>query len=179
MTAVMAGAAWAAALETRAGTSTAIGAASTAIRTTTAAVASAVTPSASIGPLKARARISADAGRITRKILTLNGAGYARSAGLAGEKDGVVLEGGRFSEGFASGRFDESRFGVFLFGDVWPTDGGGVFGTFVRGVGFHLRAVGGAALFDLLGFLFGEFGFCGGLIFFRISLFGFLGFFIG
>jgi|SRR5580658_4160144 hypothetical protein len=42
---------------------------------------------------------------------------------------------------------------------------GGVFGTFVRSIGFEFGAIGGAMFFDFLGFLFGEFRFRGGLIF--------------
>jgi hypothetical protein len=45
------------------------------------------------------------------------------------------------------------------------TERGGVFGTFMRGVRFEFSAIGGAVLFDFLGFIFGELGFRGSLIF--------------
>jgi hypothetical protein len=45
------------------------------------------------------------------------------------------------------------------------TEGGSVFGAFVRGVGCEFGAVGGAMLFDFFGFILGEFGFRGSLIF--------------
>jgi hypothetical protein len=74
-------------------------------------------------------------------------------------------------------------FGVFVRDEAGITEGRGVFGAFVRGVGFELSAIGCAVLFDFFRFLLGEFGFGGSLVFGGVlvrrflSLF-FLGFFL-
>jgi hypothetical protein len=53
-----------------------------------------------------------------------------------------------------------------------------VFGAFMRGVGFEFGAIGGAMLFDFLGFILGEFGFRGGLIFGGVEVSFFLTLFL-
>jgi hypothetical protein len=52
-----------------------------------------------------------------------------------------------------------------------------VFGAFVGGVGFEFGAIGGAVLFHFFGFVLGELGFGGGLIFRGIEMGFFLTFF--
>jgi hypothetical protein len=61
--------------------------------------------------------------------------------------------------------FDLFMCGVFGHGMLGITEGGSVFGAFVRGVGCEFGAIGGAMLFDFFGFILGEFGVRGGLIF--------------
>ena len=81
-------------------------------------------------------------------------------------------------------RFDDFRCGVFVF-DLFLcgvlghavlgiTEGGSVFGAFVRGVGCEFGAIGGAMLFDFFGFILGEFGFRGSLIFRSVEVSFFL-----
>ena len=53
-----------------------------------------------------------------------------------------------------------------------------MFSAFVRGVSFEFGAISGAMLFDFLGFLFGEFGFRGGLVFSGVEVRFFLAFFL-
>jgi hypothetical protein len=53
-----------------------------------------------------------------------------------------------------------------------------VFRAFVRGVGFEFSAIRRAVLFDFLGFILGEFGFRGGLIFGGVEVRFFLAFFL-
>jgi hypothetical protein len=53
-----------------------------------------------------------------------------------------------------------------------------VFGAFVRGVGFEFSAIRGAVLFDLFGFILGEFGFRSGLVFGSVQVRLFLAFFL-
>jgi glycerol-3-phosphate dehydrogenase len=85
----MPGAARAAALESRTWTSAAIGASTTAVRTT---AASTIT-SATLRPLEARARIAADAGGIAREVFARSaGTADARGASLSWQEDHVVLE---------------------------------------------------------------------------------------
>jgi hypothetical protein len=48
----------------------------------------------------------------------------------------------------------------------------------MRGVGFEFGAIRGAAFFDFLGFILGEFGFRGGLIFGGVEVCFFLAFFL-
>lgn len=45
------------------------------------------------------------------------------------------------------------------------TESGGVFGTFMRGVGFEFGAIGGAVRFDFRSFFFGKLGLRGSLLF--------------
>jgi hypothetical protein len=52
-----------------------------------------------------------------------------------------------------------------------------VFGAFVSGVGFEFRPIRGAMLFYFFGFILGEFGFGGGLIFRCVEMSFFLAFF--
>ena len=66
---------------------------------------------------------------------------------------------------FAVFMLDMLVFGVFVHEVLGVAQSGSVFGAFVRGIGFEFGAVGSAVLFNFLGFLFGEFGFRGGLIF--------------
>jgi len=66
---------------------------------------------------------------------------------------------------FSRGRFDRFRFGMIEHGVLRITEGGGLFGAFMRGVGFEFSTIGSAMLFDFLGFILGELGFCGRLIF--------------
>jgi hypothetical protein len=77
-------------------------------------------------------------------------------------------------------RFDHFRFCVFVFGwfvhDVLGiTEGSGVLGAFVSGVGFEFGAIRGAMLFDFLGVILGEFG-LGGLVFGGVQVSFFLAF---
>ena len=53
-----------------------------------------------------------------------------------------------------------------------------MFGAFVRGVGSEFRAIGGAVFFDFLGFILGEFGFRGSLIFGGVEVSFFLTLFL-
>ena len=53
-----------------------------------------------------------------------------------------------------------------------------MFRAFVRGVGFEFSTIGGAVLFDFLGFILREFGFRGGLIFCGVEVCFFLAFFL-
>lgn len=79
------------------------------------------------------------------------------------------------------------QFGVFEFG-VFVLDGfvrdapgitqsSSVFGAFMRSVGGEFGAVGGAMLFNFFGFILGEFGFRGSLIFGGVEVRLFLSFF--
>lgn len=78
--------------------------------------------------------------------------------------------------------FDNFWFGMFVF-DVLGhnmlgiTESSGVFGAFMRGVCFEFSAIGGAMLFDFLGFLLGELGFRGRLIFCSVEVRFLLSFF--
>jgi hypothetical protein len=79
--------------------------------------------------------------------------------------------------------FAPGVFGMFVLDVLGIAQSGGVFGAFVRGVGFEFGPIGGAMLLDLLGFFLGEFGFRGGLVFggvevrFFLAVF-FFGFFL-
>lgn len=74
--------------------------------------------------------------------------------------------------------FDVFALGVFVYDVLGITEGGSVFGAFVRGVGCEFGAIGGAMLFDFFGFSFGEFGFRGNLIFGGVEMGFFLAFFL-
>jgi hypothetical protein len=95
--------------------------------------------------------------------------------------------------------FDYFRFGVFVF-DMFVlgvsvfsvldhyvfgiTKSCGVFGAFVRSVGFEFGAIRGAMFFDFLGFSLGELGLGGSLVFGGVQVrfflaFLFFGFFVG
>ena len=79
-------------------------------------------------------------------------------------------------------RFDHFRFCVFVFGwfvhDVLGiTEGSGVLGAFVSGVGFEFGAIRGAMLFHFFCFVLGEFRLGGGLIFRGVEVSFFLTFF--
>jgi hypothetical protein len=168
MTAIMpwtAGAAGAA-FESRAGrTAAAIGATATAVWTaTTAAITS-----ATLGTLETRARIAADASGIARKIFARSrGSADTRGASLAGEQDDVVFDDGWSRGDFCCVRFDHFYFGMFVFcmfcvlvfsvfvhGVFGITQSGGMFGAFVRGVGFEFGAIRGAVFFYFFGFILG------------------------
>jgi hypothetical protein len=74
-------------------------------------------------------------------------------------------------------------FSVFVRHMFGITEGSGVFGAFVRGIGFEFSAIRGAMLFDFFGFILGEFGFGSDLIFGGIQVrvllaFFFFGFFV-
>lgn len=68
-------------------------------------------------------------------------------------------------------------FRMFVDGMPGIAEGGSVLGTFVCGIGFEFGAIRGATLFDFLGFLLGEFGFRGGLVFGGVEMRLFLAFF--
>ena len=68
-------------------------------------------------------------------------------------------------------------FSVFVHDVIGITKSGGVFGAFVRGVGFEFGAIRGAMLFDFLGFRLGEFGLGGSLVFGGVQVGFFLAFF--
>jgi hypothetical protein len=96
-------------------------------------------------------------------------------------------------------RFDHFCFGVFVFGMLMfsvlavvfvlrvfsmfvhevlgITERSGVFGTFVRSIGFEFSAIRGAMLFDFFSFILGEFGFGSDLIFGGIQVRVLLAFF--
>jgi hypothetical protein len=205
VTAIVARATWATrtAFESRAGrTATAIaatiwaaiGTTSTAVWTTTAA---AIT-SATLRALETCAGIAAaDAGGIAREIFAgSSSATDARSARLAGKQDDIFLDDGWSCGDFARMRFDYFRLGVFVFGTLvlsmfmfrvfsvlvngvlGLTESGSVFGAFVCGVGFEFCTICGTVLFDFFGFVLGEFGFRGGLIFCGVQMRFFLAFFL-
>jgi hypothetical protein len=66
---------------------------------------------------------------------------------------------------FVVGVFVIRVFCMFVNDVLGIAQSGGVFGAFVRGVGFEFGAIGGAMFLDFLGFFLGEFGFRGGLVF--------------
>jgi hypothetical protein len=196
------GAPWAAgtAIKARAPwTSAAIGASATAVWTASAAAITSTT----LRALESRARVAADASGVAREIFARSGrAGDARSAGFAREQDDVVFDDRGSSGCLASVSFDEFRFGVFVRGSVLYVfavlffvvfvqpmfrlvvhdvlriaEGSCVFGGFVCGVGFEFGAIGGAMLFDFLGFILGEFRLCGDLVFRCVEPCFFFGFF--
>ena len=183
------------AFESRTGrTTTAI---TSAIRTSATAVwaaTAAAIASAALWALETSAGIAADAGGITRKIFARScGAADARCASLTGKQNDIIFDDRGFRGGFSSVRFNHFCFGVFVFGllafsvvmhgVLGMTEGCGVFGTFVCGVGFEFGAIGGPVLFDFLGFILGEFALRGSLIFGGVLVcfflaFVFLGFFV-
>jgi hypothetical protein len=150
----------------------AIGTAATAVWAATAAAIASTT----LWALETGARIAADTGGIAGKVFARSGgAADAGGASLTGKQNDIVFDHRRLCGDFACMRFDHFRSGVFVF-DMFMcgvfrhdmlgiTEGGSVFGAFVRGVGCEFRAVGGAMLFDFFGFILGEFGFRGSLIF--------------
>ena len=186
MTAIVpgtAGAAWTA-FEPRAGRTSAIwtaiwaavwaaiGTAATAVRAATAAAIASTT----LWTLETGARIAADTSGIARKVFARSGsAADTRGARLSRKQNDIVFNHPRLGGDFACLRFDQFRSGVFVF-DMFKggvlrrdlfgiTEGGSVFGAFVRGVGGEFGAVGGAMRFHFFGFILGEFGFRGSLIF--------------
>jgi hypothetical protein len=183
------------AFESRSGRTTA--AITSAIRTSATAVwaatAAAIT-SAALWALETGPRIAADPGRITRKIFARScGAADARCASLTGKQNDIIFDDRGFRGDFSYVRLNHFCFGVFVFGllafsvvvhgVLGITEGCGVFGTFVRGVSFEFGAIGGAVLFDFLGFILGEFALRGSLIFSGVQVrfflaFVFLGFFV-
>jgi hypothetical protein len=187
------------AFESRAGRTTAtittaigaaIGTAATAVWTTTT---SAITPSA-LRTLKTGAGIAADTGGITREIFARSsGAANPRGASLTGKQDDIFFDDDGFRSDLAWVRFDCFRLGVFVFGVLvlgmlvfsmfmddmlGITESGGVFGAFMRGVGFEFGAIRRAMLFDFLGFIFGKFGLRGSLVFGGVQVRFFLAFFL-
>jgi len=150
----------------------AIGTAATAVRAATAAAIASPT----LWALETGARIAADAGGITRKFFASSeGTADTGSASLTGKQNDIVFDPSRLPGDVACMRFDHFRRGMFVFGMLGCgvfgyhmlgiTEGGSVFGAFVRGVGCEFGAIGGAMLFDFFGFILGEFGIRGGLIF--------------
>jgi hypothetical protein len=92
---------------------TAIGTATTAVWSTTAA---AITPSA-LRALKTGAGIAADTGGITREIFARSrSAADARGASLTRKQDDIFLDDGWSCGDLAGVRFDYFWLGVFLFG---------------------------------------------------------------
>jgi hypothetical protein len=150
----------------------AIGTAATAVWAATAAAIA----SATLWALETGAGIAADAGGIARKFFAgSGGAADAGGASLTGKQNDIVFDPRRLSGHVVGMRFDHFRCGMFVF-DMFMcgvfghdmlgvTEGGSVFGAFVRGIGCEFGAIGGAMLFDFFGFIFGEFGFRGDLIF--------------
>jgi hypothetical protein len=169
----------------------AIGTAATAVWAATAAAIASTT----LWALETGARIAADAGGITRKFFARSGgAAHTGGASLTGKQHDVVFDPSRLSGDVPCMRFDHFRRGMFVFDMLMCavfghdmlgiTEGGSVFGAFVRGVGCEFGAIGGAMLFDFLGFILGEFGFRGSLIFrsvevgFFLALLFFFGIFV-
>jgi len=68
-------------------------------------------------------------------------------------------------------------FSVFVHDVLGITKSCGVFGAFMRGVGFEFGAICGAMLFDFLGFSLGKFGLGGNLVFGGVQMRFFLAFF--
>lgn len=58
------------------------------------------------------------------------------------------------------------------------TESGGVFGAFMRGIGFEFSAIGGAVRFDFRSFFLGKLGLRGGLLFRSVQPFVLLTFFL-
>ena len=155
----------------------AIGTATTAVW---AATAAAIT-SPTLWALETGAGIAADAGGIARKIFARSG-GAADSGGasLTGKQNDIVFDPRRLSGDLACMRFDHFRCGMFVFDKfmcgvfghdmLGVIEGGSMFGAFVRGVGCEFGAISGAMLLDFFGFIFGEFGFRGGLIFRSVEM---------
>jgi hypothetical protein len=150
----------------------AIGTAATAVWAATAAAIASTT----LWALETGARIAADTGGIARKVFARSGgAADTGGASLTRKQNDIVFDPGNLSGDLACMRFDDFRCGMFVFDRfmcgvfghdmLGITEGGSVFGAFVRGVGCEFGAIGGAMLFDFFGFILGEFGFRGGLIF--------------
>jgi hypothetical protein len=174
MAAVMSRATRASAFESRAAAVTAA-----AVRTPTTVAASST---AAERPLEAGTRTSADACGIPRKIFTARGRiGRARCARFTGQEGDVFLEGGCFGSGFTGGRSKHIGFGVEVLGFerlfvavflvsgffvLWFsvlvfrflkfTEGGSVFGAFLRHVGGKVGTIGRAASFHFRRFFFCE-----------------------
>jgi len=148
----------------------AIGTAATAVWAATAAAIASTT----LWALETGPRIAADARGIARKVFARSGgAADTGGASLTGKQNDIVFDGGLWGA-IAGMRFDHFRCGMFVFytfmcgvfghGMLGITEGGSVFGAFVRSVGCEFGAIGGAMLFDFFGFILGEFAFRGGLI---------------
>jgi hypothetical protein len=153
----------------------AIGTAATAVWAATAAAIASTT----LWALETGARIAADTGGIARKVFARSGgAADTGGASLTGKQNDIVFDPSRLSDQVACMLFDHFRCGIFdmfmcgVFGHdmLAITEGGSVFGAFVRGVGCEFGAIGGAMLFDFFGFILGEFGFRGGLIFRSVEM---------
>jgi hypothetical protein len=150
----------------------AIGTAATGLWAATAAAIASTT----LGTLETGSRIAADTGGIARKVFARSGgAADTGRASLPGKQNDIVFDDSRLSGDFACMRFDYFRSGMFLFAMfkhgvfghdmLGLTEGGSVFRAFMCGVGCEFGAVGGAMRFDFCGFILGEFGFRGCLIF--------------
>jgi hypothetical protein len=151
----------------------------TAIGTTAAAVWAATATaiaSTTLWTLETGARVAADTGGIARKVFARSGgAADTGGASLPGKQNDIVFDHHWLCGDFAGMRFDQFRLGAFVldrfkrgvFGHnmLGITEGSSVFGAFVRGVGCEFGAIGGAMRFDFFGFILGEFGFRGSLIF--------------
>lgn len=127
---------WTAAFEPR----TTAGTAAPAIigSTTSTVVASAIVaiaPAAAVRPLETGPRIASDARGIAREILARLGSAGARCAGLAGQKNAVVLCSRRCRRKFSACGLD--GFAASLFVDFRVADSSRMQRTFVRGICFR------------------------------------------
>lgn len=168
----------------------AIGTAATGVWASTAAAIA----SAAHRPLETRPGIAADTGGITREIFARSsGAADARGTRLTGKQDDIFFDDDGFRSHLAGVRFDYFWLGVFVFDMLvlgmlvfgvfvhemlGITESGSVFRAFVRGVGFEFGAIRGTVLFDFFGFVLGEFGLRGGLVFGGVQVRFFLAFFL-
>lgn len=168
-----------------------------AIGTATAAVwaaATAAIASSALRTLKAGAGIAADTGGITREIFARSsGTANARGARLTWKQDDIFFDDDGLRCDLACVSFDHFWLGVFVFGVfvlgmlvfsvlvhdmLGITESGSVFGAFVSGVGFEFGSIRGAVLFYFFGFILGEFGLRGGLVFGGVQMRFFLAFFL-
>lgn len=156
------------AFESRTGrTTAAIGTATTAVWTTTAATIT----TAALWPLESGARVAADARGIARKIFARSGGpADTRGASFARKQNDIVLENRCFRDGFTDGCIDHLWCGMFGDTVLGITEGNGMLGALVCGVGFEFGTIGGAARFDIRGFFLGKLGLRGGLVFGSVLL---------
>src|ERR1700732_4504857 len=149
--AILSRAAGATSFETRTSTA-AIGASATSATVVAAAIAAAAGR-----PLEGGARIAADARGIPREIFTrFGGAAEMGSARFSGKQDDLLPGGNRFGRRFTGRSFDcfdafllsAKSFGSFASRFCVSTQGRGMLGAFVRGVGFRFGALGLVLLFD-------------------------------
>jgi len=164
---------------------TIVGATATAVWTATAIIAAAIASTAAEGALETLARIAANARGVARKFFARRwgAANAARSASFSRQQNDVALgdRRGRGSGTVYRGVPGVSalRFFLAVGSFVMPfvmafvmfvarsmlffvkSKRGMMLGALVRGISFRFGAIGGAALFDLGGFVVGEFrNFC-------------------